>query len=336
MHVKAPFLHLPTSQEFHRAHSRQAYKDDGRPSIAARARMATFGADRTYSQWNPVLPGIGEDVGPDACATLHIAKAMYGVAKKDAWCEVFPPWLDRDNLHTRCLVLVTPHCMVSQPISDAVVAAANPSEQPNSGGGRGERKRQRAAGTALVGEAMAMSGRGNSGRKSRLPESECQTPAHFEYGGALNGLVALREDGIARNVCARWFFIVPWHHKEVMAAMCSELRVQRSHYLHADHRHLPLQCWIDLCARFKEGVVQIEQRHGDVVIVPEGWMHAVFNLRFNAKVAMESCTMRGIPAAVWARTQVRSMCDGYTLNSRTVPPREYMWIGPAIDVVMQK
>lgn len=62
----------------------------------------------------------------------------------------------------------------------------------------------------------------------------------------------------------------------------------------------------------------------------------VYNLRFDAKVAMESCTRRGIPA--WGVGLYASascvMCDGYNGDSETVLASEYMWINPAIDAIL--
>ena len=75
------------------------------------------------------------------------------------------------------------------------------------------------------------------------------------------------------------------------------------------------------------GIWQVEQRHGDMVHVPAGWMHCVRNVRGCLKVAREVCPRKQLAGAVLGRRYMRRMLNGGECRL----PAEYLPVGDALD-----
>ena len=153
---------------------------------------------------------------------------------------------------------------------------------------------------------------------------------------AANVLVTVEEVACNGRPCARWLFIPPQSLETVMQRVCEMLDIADGWggYMHASFQHLSVEQQDELIKEFaKSGdVYVVEQHHGEVVLVPAGYMHLVHNFQFSIKVAVELCAASDLPAVVWGRQQKARMCEDWE-HPVCVPPPEYLSVGSICDAL---
>jgi hypothetical protein len=163
------------------------------------------------------------------------------------------------------------------------------------------------------------------------------TPFHLDWTQALNVAYAV---GCASNdeVLSEWVFINPSAIPVADAWLRSQSRGRGRPFANGFSseggvclRGSTLERFIgSLTKLHRDNVVVCRQRHGEMVVVPPGWIHQVTNLKPNIKLAWDTIDHRQFAAYALLHTSIA------TKYFRGVMAEDYMAVNRVIEIELLK